>query len=174
MLDKLLDAFNKPFGNYSPKLDEHGQSKLADFITKNGWFKSLEELNAEYYNSLPKKSIFDKSKIVKCTNLTLLMRTEFVFEEPLDGVYYGQYLDGWQNGFSFAYCIDKFRDPWLYEMDWKTGVGRYIRVVANKWYLYEGNIMRGLLSGKGKELTEDGFEYNGEFQFGKFHGEGKL
>ncbi|TNV82073.1 hypothetical protein FGO68_gene1376 [Halteria grandinella] len=56
MLDKLLGAFNKPFSNYTPKLDEHRQSKLADFMTKHGWFKSLEELNADYYNSLPKKT----------------------------------------------------------------------------------------------------------------------
>lgn len=93
-------------------------------------------------------------------------------------MYYGQLLNGKRDGYGISYCTNSLNSPYLHECQWKEGTpiqGRYIEVVDNKWYKYEGALdAQYLESGLGCSLYEiTGEMYEGTCFRGWQHGEGK-
>ncbi|TNV81417.1 hypothetical protein FGO68_gene2008 [Halteria grandinella] len=96
----------------------------------------------------------------------------------VDGVYYGQLLDGKRDGYGILYCTDINNTPWLYECHWTQGRPTHVRYTwvqqDNKWDQYEGALDGGyLLHGEGKMVTEDKHKYSGGWRQGRKHGQGR-
>ncbi|TNV72787.1 hypothetical protein FGO68_gene11253 [Halteria grandinella] len=167
MLDKLISTFNKPFDDYEPELNADGDSKLTECIKKWGWKWSLNQLNQHARpDSKVQWTTFEGAERKIWNNLQ-------------QGVYYGQMQNEKRHGFGIVYTTDSGSNPWLYECEWKEGSpineGRYIWIVGNEWYKFEGTIDDSYyLNGHGSQHNEDGYQYQGQWKQGDKHGQGKV
>ncbi|TNV81531.1 hypothetical protein FGO68_gene13352 [Halteria grandinella] len=178
-LDDLISTFNKPLSkkkgflsslfsfskDYTPQLNSLGQSKMTECILQFGWKWSLSQLNEKA----------STTRTIKWTSFEGANRTNG-YCTLQEGVYYGQTLGGKRDGWGIVYCTDTGNRQFLYECEWKQGTpanGRYIFIVDNKWYKYEGTLDHYYaLTGTGSMHREDGHQYYGEFKQGHYHGQG--
>ncbi|TNV80799.1 hypothetical protein FGO68_gene11931 [Halteria grandinella] len=165
-LDFLISMLNLPFNNYSPELNEFGQSKLTEYVLENGWKWSLPELNSNV----------DINSAVVWTKFEGAERGG-EYPSLQQGIYYGQMEDGKRHGYGIVYSIDQDSYPLLYECEWNMGLpimGRYIEILDNQWYKREGDMSGSFcLQGTGNYQVEDGYFYQGEWNQEKKHGLGK-
>ncbi|TNV82351.1 hypothetical protein FGO68_gene14805 [Halteria grandinella] len=159
-LDQLIETFNKPFKGYDPKLNERGQSKLAEFIAMQRWNWPIEWLNSKAdSNRKAQKSNFEGADRGKG------------WPKLKEGIFYGQMLNGKRDGYGIVYSIDSDNNPWLYECEWSMGLptneGRYVWILNNQWRKAKGTINQNyLMHGIGCRQDEDGFMEKGEYNQG--------
>ncbi|TNV82295.1 hypothetical protein FGO68_gene17358 [Halteria grandinella] len=170
MLGKLIQAFNSQLNGYQPKLNDQGQSKLTQYILDKGWNWSLQQLNKIALN-IPRQAEWTAFEGAKREN---------GWSELKAGIYYGQLnLQGKREGYGIVYCTSSNDQPWLYECQWKQGCpindGRYIQILDNKFKIFKGTLDESYgLTGKGIMIKEDGEIFEGDWQKGKQHGQGKI
>ncbi|TNV82328.1 hypothetical protein FGO68_gene6383 [Halteria grandinella] len=166
-LTNLLESFNEPINDYTPELNEQGQSKLTQYISANGWRMSLDQIN-------------EKADIIRTVERIKFngAKRDGDFNDLIEGTYYGQILNGKRDGYGIVYCTDTYNDPWLYECEWKEDTpikGRCILIVQNKWRKLEGRIDETyLITGIGSLEDEDGTQIYGEFIQGELANKGKI
>ncbi|TNV83014.1 hypothetical protein FGO68_gene14858 [Halteria grandinella] len=166
MLDKLIDTFNKPFNKYTPKLNDKGQSKMAECILDiHGWKWSLQQLN-QLATREAQWGVFEGA----------YRRGRQDLEQ---GVYYGEMLNGNRHGYGIVYTTTALVDAYLYECQWVKGTpieGRYIYIWSgdNTWTKSEGTLNQEYrLHGQGSWHDEEGYSYQGGWKEGRWHGQGK-
>ena len=106
MLDQMIDLFNNPINKYTPILNAQGDSKLAEYIRSKGWgltFAKLKEKN-------------DSQRVVDWNAFEGAKRGDWV--DLIEGVYYGQMLNGKRDGYGILYCTNTTNYPFLYECEW--------------------------------------------------------
>ncbi|TNV80010.1 hypothetical protein FGO68_gene8943 [Halteria grandinella] len=164
MLDRMISTFNRPFNGYTPRLNAEGHSKIAEHIINQRWNWSIEYLNATAdINNPAQQGQFEGA--IRGNGWTTLK----------EGVYYGQMLNGYREGFGILYCTDTENNPWLYECQWKqgrpSGKGRYTWVWQNQWRKCRGTLKGYLLEGDGSRREESGYYFKGEFKGGNHPGQ---
>ncbi|TNV78532.1 hypothetical protein FGO68_gene16369 [Halteria grandinella] len=167
-LDRLLVIFNERFSDFKPRLNADNQSKLSDFISKQGWHLSLSEINNKYAD-YQRKIVFSKFEgAIRKSGWFALQ----------DGLYYGQQLDGKRDGYGILYCISSREIPCLFECEWKENLpvqGRYIWVRNGQLAQYQGQIDDSYTqTGYGVEKRSKGHCFEGEFYQGQYNGKGRL
>ncbi|TNV80830.1 hypothetical protein FGO68_gene16696 [Halteria grandinella] len=168
MLDKLISTFNKPINGYTPILNEHSQSKLAEFILKNGWKWSIQQLNESA----------DRGSTLVWNEFEGAIRGNGA-PDLQQGYYYGQMAEGKREGYGIMYCSGTNNAPYLYECEWKEGTpinsGRYLLIESsNKWTMFDGPLIDDyLISGIGSWQSEAGQSYLGLYKHGDRQGYGR-
>ncbi|TNV81188.1 hypothetical protein FGO68_gene5418 [Halteria grandinella] len=165
-LEQFIDAMNAPIGNFVPALNEFRQSPLAIRLKEKAFIPSLDQLNGHAniertVNTVPFEGVVRPDQ----RNL-------------LNGVYYGQLLDGKRDGYGLLYTIDRKKLAQVYCCQWIKGIpinGAWLgEDKEGQWIAYEGEFNDHFQSdGQGRFSKQNGFEYTGQFKSGDMSGFGK-